>query len=307
MAINRVGFKSGFASIIGLPNSGKSTFLNAVIKEKIAITSKKPQTTRKNLKGIYNDETSQIIFVDTPGIYRGKTKLDEYMSKSVRAAMDSIDVVIIIVDINTYKDDDYTKIISVVKNIDAQKILLINKIDVYKNEVDEAKNEIIGKFDKSSLRFDSVICISALKKKNILDVINVIKKHMPAGERYYDDTYLTDEPVKKIISDMVRQQCLYKLDKEVPHSLEVVVTSMKKSKSKCMNIYADIICDRDAQKKIIIGRSGLMIKNIGTGARIAIEKFIGSKVNLKLNVIVKENWRDEKTILMNFGYDINNI
>lgn len=306
MEINGLNIKSGFASIIGLPNAGKSTFLNAVINEKLAITSKKPQTTRKNLKGIYNDEESQIVFVDTPGINKGSTELDKYMEKAVSSSIDDIDVIIVIVDIMTYENDDYNKIIKKIEKSPAKKILLINKYDVYDGNLDKVKFEIIDKFS-GKIAFDNIIFISALKNKNIETAVSAIKNVLNYGVKFYDDTYITDEPTKKIISDMIRQQCLYKLDKEIPHSLEVIVDSMKLSKTKCMNINATIICDKESHKKIIIGSNGMMIKNIGTGARINIEKFLDRKVNLKLNVIVKNNWRDEKTLLANFGYDMKKL
>lgn len=306
METNGLNIKSGFASIIGLPNAGKSTFLNAVINEKLAITSKKPQTTRKNLKGIYNDDESQIVFVDTPGINKGSTELDKYMEKAVSSSIDDIDVIIVIVDIMTYENDDYNKIIKKIEKSPAKKILFINKYDVYDGNLDKVKFEIIDKFS-GKIAFDNTIFISALKNKNIETAVSAIKNVLNYGAKFYDDTYITDEPTKKIISDMIRQQCLYKLDKEIPHSLEVIVESMKLSKTKCMNINATIICDKESHKKIIIGSKGMMIKNIGTGARINIEKFLDRKVNLKLNVIVKNNWRDEKTLLANFGYDMKKL
>ena len=306
METNGLNIKSGFASIIGLPNAGKSTFLNAVINEKLAITSKKPQTTRKNLKGIYNDEESQIVFVDTPGINKGSTELDKYMEKAVSSSIDDIDVIIVIVDIMTYETDDYNKIIKKIEKSPAKKILFINKYDVYDGNLDKVKFEIIDKFS-GKIAFDNIVFISALKNKNIETAISTIKNVLDYGAKFYDETYITDEPTKKIISDMIRQQCLYKLDKEIPHSLEVIVESMKLSKTKCMNINATIICDKESHKKIIIGSKGMMIKNIGTGARINIEKFLDRKVNLKLNVIVKNNWRDEKTLLANFGYDMKKL
>lgn len=290
--------KSGFVSIIGLPNAGKSTFLNAIIKENIAITSKKPQTTRKNLKGIYNDENAQIVFVDTPGIHGVKNALDEYMQISIKKSIDDIDVIVAIVDIMTYEKDDFSKFNNILKNTSTKKILVVNKVDL----IDKKNIKALDNID-----FEKTFYISALKKKNIMEVIDYIKTILPNGERFYDADDLTDEPMKQIVADMVRQQCLYKLDKEIPHGVVVVVDSMKMSHGKCMNIAATIVCERDSHKGIIIGKGGLMIKNIGTGARIAIEDFIKNKVNLKLNVIVKSNWRDEKTLLANFGYDKNNI
>lgn len=298
--------RSGFVSIIGLPNSGKSTYLNAVLKENIAITSRKPQTTRRNLKGIYNDDDSQIVFVDTPGVNTGKAMLDKYMAKSVSSSLSDIDLLIIMIDVNTYKVDKFDKLISVIRKSSAPKVIIINKIDAYEGDIDAAKEEIKIIFSDVS-EIKEIFCISALKKKNIKEVIVELKKYLKDNCRYYDTEFLTDEPTKKIVADMIRQQCLYKLDKEVPHSIEVVVESMKMSKSKCMQIEALIVCDKEAHKKIIIGKNGVMIKNIGIGSRISIEKFLDEKVNLKLNVIVKENWRNEKTKLINFGYDIDNI
>ncbi len=306
METSGINFKSGFVSIIGLPNAGKSTFLNSVIDEKIAITSRKPQTTRRNLKGIYNDEDSQIVFVDTPGVNEGKTILDDYMAKSVKASIDSIDLIIVIVDINTYNNDNYYKLIEILKKQKTKKILIINKIDAYTHDVDEAKKDIISRFGESII-FDKVLSISALKKRHIKEVIECVKEYLVEGVQYYDKEYITDEPTKKIVADMIRMHCLYKLSKEIPHSLDVTVDSMKLSRSKCMNINATIICDKDAHKKIIIGTGGQMIKNIGTGARISIEKFLDQKVNLKLNVVVKNNWRNEKSMLANFGYDFSKI
>lgn len=299
--------KSGFVTIIGLPNAGKSTFLNAVIKENIAITSKRPQTTRKNLKGIYNDEDSQIVFVDTPGIHKGKNKLDEYMDMSIRKALDDIDLMIVIVDIVTYGIDDFDRLNSLIGKSKTKKILLLNKTDLIDElELTKIQEDILSKIDKK-VNFENVFFVSSLKKKSIREVIDTIKKLLPLGERFYDEDDLTDEPTKQIVADMIRQQCLYKLDKEIPHGIAVVVDAMKMSKSKCMNIDATIVCEKDTHKGIIIGKGGAMIKNIGTGARIAIEKFLVNKVNLKLNVIVKENWRDERTLLSNFGFEIKNI
>ena len=298
--------KSGFVSIVGLPNAGKSSFLNAVINFNLAITSKKPQTTRKNLKGIYNDEESQIVFVDTPGIHKVKNKLDDYMSKSIDKSIDDIDMIIAIVDIMTYDTDDYEKLNDVLSKVSVNKVLLINKCDLKEFDENSVKNEILSKFN-DDISFDRIFFVSSLKKKNIKDVIAYIKNELPEGMRYYNEDDLTDESTKQIVADIIRQQCLYKLDKEIPHGIVVVVNSMKKSKTKCMNIEADIICEKDRHKSIIIGKSGTMIKNIGTGARIAIEKFLDNKVNLKLNVLVKENWRDERTLLINYGFDIKSI
>lgn len=301
METSRIVFKSGFVSIIGLPNAGKSTLLNSIIKENIAITSRKAQTTRMNLKGIYNDDESQIVFVDTPGINNGKTLLDDYMKKSVSKALVDIDLILIIIDINNYIDEDYSRIINLINKSTVKKVLVINKCDVYDGDAQLATEKIKNMF--SSIDILDIISISALKNKNIKELISLIKSNLPNGMPYYSTDDLTDSPTKKIVADMVRQQCLYKLDKEVPHGLDVIVDSMKTSKTKCVNIIATIVCDKETHKSIIIGKAGSMIKNIGTGARISIEKFLDKKVNLKLNVIVKKNWRDERTLLSNYGYD----
>lgn len=305
MAVDRI-IKSGFVSILGLPNAGKSSFLNAVLNDNLAITSRKPQTTRKNLKGIYNDEDSQIVFVDTPGIHDVKNKLDDYMSKSIKKSVEAIDLVLIIIDIMTYEDDKFDKIEKMLKGVSAKKVLIVNKCDLINYDGEKVTNDLKEKFSKE-VEFDRVFFISSLKKKNIREVVDYIKSEMPEGDRFYNEDDLTDEPMKQIVADMIRQQCLYKLDKEIPHGIAVIIDSMKKSKSKCLNIDATIVCERESHKGIIIGKSGSMIKNIGVGSRIAIEKFTNEKVNLKLNVIVKDNWRDEKTLLANYGYDGNEL
>lgn len=310
MATNGI-VKSGFVAIIGLPNAGKSSFLNAVLDENIAITSKKPQTTRKNFKGIYNDEESQIVFVDTPGLHDIRNKLDDYMSKNINKSIVDTDIIIFIIDVMTYEADNFEKIINLISKSKVKKILLINKCDLI--DVDSGKliQQVLSKFrDKDGIDktfFDKIFYISALKKTNIKDIIKYLKDNLPTGYRYYDSENLTDEPVKQIVADIIRQQCLYKLDKEIPHGITTVVESMKKSKNKCMNINALIICEKESHKGIIIGKFGSMIKNIGTGSRIAIEKFIKCKVNLKLNVLVKEHWRDINTQLINLGFDSKKI
>lgn len=299
-------FKSGFVSIIGLPNAGKSTLLNSMIDEKLAITSKKPQTTRKKLKGIYNDDLSQIVFVDTPGIHIVKTELDRFMDKSVDSSLDGIDLLIVIVDINSYSTDNYFDIINKLKKNKAKKLLVINKCDVYKEDIENAKLSILSRFG-DNISFEEVLLISALRHKNISEVIKTVKSLLPVGKPYYDVNYLTDEPVKAIIADMIRQQCFYKLNKEIPYGVCVLVESIKQSKSKCVNIMSTIICDKENHKGIIIGKNGAMLKSVGTGARIAIEKFLDKKVNLQINVLVKENWRNEKTLLTNYGYDLKTV
>lgn len=318
--------KSGFVSIVGLPNSGKSTFLNACINEKIAITSKKPQTTRKNLKGIYNDYDSQIIFIDTPGIHKEKNALDEYMSKSIKKSVDGIDLILVIVDLVNIKKQNIDDIKKIISQNNTKKILIINKCDVL-IDIDNIENkrfvenadtknimcETLELFGDKNI-FDSVFLISALKKIGIRDVISYIKNNLPIHERYYDDNDLTDEPMKQIIAEMIRQECLYKLNDEVPHGVHVVVEKYiepnddnKKIDKNILRISAVIVCEKESHKGIIIGKNGSMIKSIGTASRIAIEKWLKTKVFLELNVIVKNNWREQKSMITNYGFDVKKI
>ena len=296
-------FKSGFVTILGEPNVGKSTFLNAIIGEKIAITSKKPQTTRKNMKGIYTDDDSQIIFVDTPGIHKSKNKLDEYMDLSIKKSLDDVDLILYLIDIKNIECDKILDDFKFIKKTKQYKLLIVNKIDLYEN-IDDVKSELFSKIDGADIKdiFNETFYISSLKNKNINELINKIKSFLPYGPIYYDVEQLTDEPIKNIIAELIRQQCLYKLNKEIPHGIAVVVDKMIE-KNKLTTIYATIICERASHKGIIIGKSGSMLKNIGTASRIAIEKLLDTKVNLQLFVSVKENWRDENTKLLNFGYD----
>lgn len=296
-------FRSGFVTILGEPNVGKSTFLNAIIGEKIAITSKKPQTTRKNMKGIYTDEDSQIIFVDTPGIHKSKNKLDEYMDLSIKKALDDVDLILYLIDIKNIESDKILDDFKLIKKAKQYKLLIVNKIDLYEN-IEDVKSELFSKIDEETIKdiFNDAFFVSSLKNKNISELINKIKTYLPYGPIYYDVEQLTDEPIKNIIAELIRQQCLYKLNKEIPHGIAVVVDKMIES-SKLTTIYATIICERASHKGIVIGKSGSMLKNIGTASRIAIEKLLDTKVNLQLFVSVKENWRDENTKLLNFGYD----
>ena len=312
-------FKSGFVSIIGLANSGKSTFLNACLNENIAIVSNRPQTTRKNIKGIYNDENSQIIFIDTPGIHRSINKLDEYMDKSIDNALLDIDVFLFLIDVMTMNDDDFSKTLNILNIKKTKKILLLNKCDAFKKkyyngkniEFEELEKKIIDEFDKiemfKDIKFEEKIVISSYKKINIKYVIDRIKNYLSSDIKYYNDENLTDESLRNIIEEMIRAQCLYKLKKEVPHGINVKIETFKKLKTKVINIEGLIIAEKKSHKGIIIGKNGEMLKNIGTGSRIAIEKYLNNKVNLKLNVVVKENWRSDKNMLIDFGFDEKNL
>ena len=295
--------KSGFVSILGEANVGKSTLLNAIIGEKIAITSKKPQTTRKNMKGIYTDEDAQIVFVDTPGIHKSKNKLDDYMDLSIKKSLEDVDLILYIIDIKNLDRDVLLEDFKTVKRAKQYKILVVNKIDLY-DDIEDAKKYLYENIDEEMLKgiFNDIIYISSLKNKNIDYLVKQIKSYLPYGPIYYDTEQLTDEPIKNIIAELIRQQCLYKLNKEIPHGIAVVVDKMKETKT-VTTIYATIVCEKMSHKGIVIGKNGAMLKNIGTASRIAIEKLIDNKVNLQLFVTVKENWRDDNTRLINFGFN----
>ena len=296
-------FKSGFVTILGEANVGKSTLLNAIIGEKIAITSKKPQTTRKNMKGIYTDEDSQIVFVDTPGIHKSKNKLDDYMDLSIKKSLEDVDLILYIIDIKNLDRDVLLEDFKTVKRAKQYKILVINKIDLY-DDIEDAKKYLYENIDEEMIKviFNDIIYVSSLKNKNIDYLVKQIKSYLPYGPIYYDTEQLTDEPIKNIIAELIRQQCLYKLNKEIPHGIAVVVDKMKETKT-VTTIYATIVCEKMSHKGIVIGKNGAMLKNIGTASRIAIEKLIDNKVNLQLFVTVKENWRDDNTRLINFGFN----
>ena len=301
---NELRFKSGFVSIIGDPNVGKSTLLNSIIGETVSITSKKPQTTRRNLKGIYNDSDFQIIFVDTPGIHKVKNKLDEYMDLSIKKSLNDIDLILYLIDINSIDIENIEKRIKKISHLKQVKILAINKIDVYNYDflkIEEKINDII-KIDFLKTIFNDIVYISSLKKKNIDILINTIKNYIPYGPMYYDVNDFTDETEKNIVAEYIRQQCLYKLSDEIPHGIIVVIDKFIEKKDIC-HIFAKLVCEKDAHKGIIIGKDGKMLKNIGTASRIMIEKFLNKKVNLQIFVSVKKNWRDEETNLINFGFN----
>ena len=302
MSMNN-NFKSGFVTILGAANVGKSTLLNAIIGEKIAITSKKPQTTRKNMKGIYTDDESQIVFVDTPGIHKSKNKLDDYMDLSIKKSLEDVDIILYTIDIKNIDRQSLLEDFKIVKKTKQYKIFVVNKIDLYE-DIEDVKNNLYENVDEDMLKniFNDIIYVSSLKNKNIDKLIKTIKSYLPYGPIYYDTEQLTDEPIKNIVAELIRQQCLYKLNKEIPHGIAVVVDKMKETKT-LTTIYATIVCEKMSHKGIVIGKNGAMLKNIGTASRIAIEKLLDTKVNLQLFVTVKENWRDDNTRLINFGFN----
>ena len=302
--------KTGFVSIIGPANAGKSTLLNKILKENIAITSKKPQTTRRNMKGIYNDEESQIVFVDTPGIHTSKNKLDEYMESEITDAVKAIDLILYMIDIVEVSKKGISNYADLkkLKGYNTNIVIVLNKIDVdYEGiDVENVENEIKKEIEDNNIKnVKEIFVISALRNKNIKELIDIIKKYLEYGPMYYGEDELTDTPTKIIVADMIREYCLYKLRDEIPHGINVVVESMKKSKAGTLMIDASVIVERDSHKAIVIGKGAKQIKDIGIGSRIAIEKFLNEKVNLNLNVKVKENWRSDASFLEAYGYKKN--
>lgn len=292
-------YKSGFAALIGRPNVGKSTLMNRLIGQKIAITSNKPQTTRNRIQTVYTDEEGQIIFLDTPGIHKAKNKLGEYMVSVAESTLRDVDVILWLVEASDYIGAGEQHIAECLRKVDTPVILVINKIDKVKKE------EILGFIDayKDICDFAEIIPLSALKGENTENLIPLIFKNMEDGPQYYDEDTVTDQPERQIAAELIREKALRKLDDEIPHGIAVAIDNMKeRPRGNIMDIDATIICERDSHKGIIIGKQGSMLKAIGTDARKDIEAMLGMKVNLKLWVKVKKNWRDSDFLIKNFGY-----
>lgn len=292
-------YKSGFAALIGRPNVGKSTLMNRLIGQKIAITSNKPQTTRNRIQTVYTDEEGQIIFLDTPGIHKAKNKLGEYMVSVAQNTLRDVDVILWLVEASDYIGAGERVIAENLNRIDTPVILVINKIDKVKKE------EILGFIDayKDICNFAEIVPLSALKGENTETLIPLIFKYFDEGPQYYDEDTITDQPERQIAAELIREKALRKLDDEIPHGIAVAIDIMKeRPKGNIMDIEATIICERDSHKGIIIGKQGSMLKEIGTQARKDIEAMLGMKVNLKLWVKVKKGWRDSDFLIKNFGY-----
>ena len=290
--------RSGFVSFVGRPNVGKSTLINQIVGTKIAITSDKPQTTRNIIQGIYNDDDTQIVFVDTPGIHKPTHKLGQILNRGAYYSIDDVDVVCLLIDAKAGlgKGDKY--VIERLKDINKPVILIINKIDGL------SKDEIFLKINeyKDLYNFSEIVPISALKNKNIDELIKVIKQYLPDNIKYFDDSMITNRSVQFMIAETVREKILWLTKEEVPHSVTCVVEKIVKDKDKNI-INVAIIVDRDSLKKIIIGKSGSMIKKIGTLAREDLEKILGTKVYLELYVKTIEKWRDREKYLTEFNFN----
>ena len=284
--------KSGFVALVGKPNVGKSTLLNAIIGKKVAITSDKPQTTRNLIQGIRTDEDSQMIFVDTPGIHKPKNKLGKILNKQAYYSIESVDVILYLIDITEELGKGDMFVIDVLKKVSVPVILVINKIDKL------PRQEILKKIDefKDLYNFDEIVPISAYKKDNIDRLINVIKSKLTDNIKYYDDDMYTDKPVNFIVSELIREKILDLTFEEVPHSVGVVVDTMEYNKN-AVNIQATIIVDRENLKRILVGKNGTMIKEIGIQARKDIEELLGKNVYLELFVKVITKWRDREKFL----------
>jgi GTP-binding protein Era len=291
-------FKSGFVTIIGEPNVGKSTFLNQVLKQKVAIVSNKPQTTRNVFSGIYNDQESQIIFMDTPGIHQAKTKLGEYMSSAALSTIKSVDLVLFM--INAYDDvkEHNLKIMEKLKGIKTPVFLIINKLDTISDY--DRLNEAIAVY-KNTFGFNGVFGISALQGDNVDLLLKDIKEVLSEGPKYYPDGEISDRPETFLIQEFIREKILEFTHEEVPHSVMVYLESFSK-KEKVVKIMATVVVERKSQKGIIIGKNGTMLKQIGTSARKDIEMLLGQKVYLELFCKVEENWRNREYYLKNYGY-----
>jgi GTP-binding protein Era len=302
-SINNSSFKSGFVAIIGRPNVGKSTLMNRLIGQKIAITSSKAQTTRNRIQTVYTDDEAQIVFMDTPGINRAKNKLGEYMMNVAHSTLNEVDVVMWIVEPTTFIGAGERHIIEVLGKVNTPVILVINKTDTVS---EEAVFEAINTY-KEVFAFDDIVPVSALKGKNTNELISTIKSRLSYGPMFFDEDTVTDQPERQIVAELIREQALRQLDKEIPHGIAVVIDRMKerdmsKGKKALFDIDATIICERDSHKGIIIGKQGAMLKSIGTKARYSIENLLDAKVNLKLWVKVKKDWRDSDTLIKNYGY-----
>ena len=293
-------FKSGFVTLIGRPNVGKSTLMNHLIGQKIAITSEKPQTTRNRIQTVYTDERGQIIFLDTPGIHKAKNKLGEYMVNVAENTLKEVDVILWLVEPTTFIGAGERHIAEQPSKIKTPVILVINKIDTVKSK-DEILTFIAAY--KDILNFAEIIPVSALKEMNIEDVKSSIFKYLPAGPQFYDEDTVTDQPMRQIAAELIREKALRMLDDEIPHGIAVVIDQMKERPNGIIDVDATIVCERDSHKGIIIGKGGSMLKRIGTAARMEIENLMDTKVNLKLWVKVRREWRDSDMYMKNYGYN----
>ncbi len=296
--------KSGFVTLIGRPNVGKSTLMNKIIGQKIAITSNKPQTTRNRIQTVYTSDEGQIIFLDTPGIHKAKNKLGEYMVNVAERTLKEVDVILWLVEPSNFIGAGERHIVEQLKNVKTPVFLIINKTDTVK------KDDLLQYIDtyRKIYDFAEIIPASALKGDNTDTIIELIYKYLPYGPAYYDEDTVTDQPMRQIAAELIREKALKCLDDEIPHGIAVAIDRMNFRKDgSIVDIDATIVCERESHKGIIIGKGGAMLKKIGSAARYEIENLVETKVNLKLWVKVKKEWRDSDFLLKNFGYDKKDI
>ncbi len=305
-----MGFRSGFVTLIGRPNVGKSTLMNAVIGQKIAITSDKPQTTRNRIQTVYMDERGQIVFLDTPGIHKAKNKLGEYMVSVAERTLGEVDLVLWLVEPTTYVGAGEQHIAEQLRKCGTPVVLVVNKIDT---QPKEKLLECIATY-KDICDYAEVVPVSALTGENKEELITTILDLLPEGIQFYDDDVITDQPERQIAAELIREQALRLLDEEIPHGIAVAIESMKEEKDTSvrhshknkMVIEATIVCERDSHKGIIIGKQGAMLDKIRRGARKSIENMLDMKTELNLWVKVKKDWRESDFLMKNFGYDPKN-
>lgn len=293
-------YKSGFVTLIGRPNVGKSTLMNQIIGQKIAITSKKPQTTRNRIQTVYSCEEGQIVFLDTPGIHKAKNKLGEYMVKAAKNTLQEVDVILWLVEMSTFIGAGERQIAEDLKQINTPVILVINKTDTGNPQ------EVLAAIDayRKLYDFDEIVPVSALKGDNKEELIRTIFHYLPYGPQFYDEDTITDQPERQIVAELIREKSLHALDEEIPHGIAVSIDRMKfRNSGNIYDIDATIVCERESHKRIIIGKGGAMLKKIGTNGRFEIERLLDAKVNLHIWVKVKKDWRDSDFLLKNYGYD----
>ena len=296
--------KSGFATLVGRPNVGKSTLMNHLIGQKIAITSDKPQTTRNRIQTVYTDERGQIIFLDTPGIHKAKNKLGEYMVNVAEHTLKEVDVILWLVEPTTFIGAGERHIAEQLNRVKTPVILVINKIDTVKNQ-----DEILTFINayKDICPFAEIVPVSALRKRNTDVLLEQIFKYLPYGPQYYDEDTVTDQPMRQIAAELIREKALRLLSDEIPHGIAVTIEKMTERENGIMDIEASIICEKDSHKGIIIGKGGSMLKKIGSAARREIEDMMETQVNLQLWVKVRREWRDSEIYMKNYGYDAKDV
>ncbi|ASW43659.1 GTPase Era [Clostridium isatidis] len=291
-------FKSGFVTIVGRPNVGKSTLLNQIMGEKLSIVSNKPQTTRNNIQTILTGEDYQLVFVDTPGIHKPKHKLGEYMVNSAKDSIKDVDLILFLInpDEKIGKGDQF--ILETLKNSKIPVFLVVNKIDEYTQDRVAKTLQMYSE----EMNFKEIIPISALKNKNVDKLVKLMIENMPEGPKYYPDDMITDVQERFVVSEIIREKALRNLRDEIPHGIAVDIIQMKEKENGTYHIEADMICEKDSHKGIIIGKNGQSLKKIGETARYEIERFLRAKVNLKIWVKVRKEWRDNQILLKDLGY-----